>query len=100
MAIATLVASWNRRTVFCFRALKDGLAVFLGGREFPVRQPITIRPIRQRVHVGDKVGELLLIEALRTEEELFGAWTALGGHIGIATIPFERLGASEILKQP
>ena len=41
----------------------------------------------------------MLVETLRPEEKLLGAWPTFGGHIRIATIPLERLGAGEIFER-
>ena len=60
---------------------------------------VAVRAVRKRVDERHEVGELLLIEALGAKEELFGARTAFGGHVGIAAVPFERLGPGEIFER-
>src|SRR5579864_1562535 len=58
-----------------------------------------IGAVRQRVNKRHQVGELLGVETLRAEEEFFGARTALRGHVGVAAVPFERLGTGQVFER-
>ncbi len=97
--VRALIRFRDRFAVLVLRALEDGFAALLCRGQISVGKAVAVGAIGKRVDEGHQIGELLLIETLRAEEELLGARAAFGRHVGIAAIPFEGLGAGEVLER-
>src|SRR5215467_3028050 len=99
VTVGALIRLGNRMSVLGLRSLKNRFTALLCGAQFAIRETVAVWAIRERVNEGDKIGELLLGEALRAEEKLFRARAAFGRHIGIAAVPLEGFGSGEVFER-
>src|ERR1022692_2955582 len=100
VAGCTLIRVGDRFAVFVVSSLKDRLAALLRRRQLSIGKAGAIGTVGEREDKSHKVGELLPIETLRSEEEFFCARAAFRGHVGIAAVPFEGLGTGQVLQRP
>src|SRR5512146_1845147 len=99
MTKGALVVFGNSLSGLIHGALENRFSAFLRRCEFAILQPIPVRAEGLRHDERHQVREFLVVVTLRAIEVLFGAGAALGRHIRVAAVPFERLSSGEVLEQ-
>src|ERR1019366_9561774 len=100
MAKRTAVGLGDRLAELVHRTREQSLATFLRCRQLVTGQPPAVRPRRQAANVNGQVGKRKVVVVFRSPEVFLRPRSSLGGDIGIAAVPLERLGVFDALNEP